>query len=40
MTASGSTPESVPGPPDMFTGQVWMDRLAVGGDDAHKVHLL
>jgi quercetin dioxygenase-like cupin family protein len=40
MTASGSTPESLPGPPQMFTGDVWMESLAVGGGDAGKIHLL
>lgn len=24
----------------MFTGDVWMESLAVGGDDAHKVNFL
>ncbi len=40
MDVKRNSPDSTPGPAHMFTGQVWMDPLAVGGDDDHRVQFL
>jgi quercetin dioxygenase-like cupin family protein len=40
MEIARNSPESRPGTPEMFTGAVWMDTLAVGGTGDHHVHVL
>jgi quercetin dioxygenase-like cupin family protein len=35
-----SGPDSQPGPAEMFTGQVWMDRAAMADEESQRLHVI